>query len=255
MSNLRTSKLDMLYTVNNNIKCLKLIKVNKFRLKNDKIYFENNDINQNLDTTQIGMFIGTFNFNSDDPNLIFGINNLNNKITENGLGYVKTKNINNVMINFYSNNLNIKVDTNVGNTVFYVLDAVDTLYEIPLIFNENCARSKCIKSVYQTYSRKAFAKQIPIYTLNNLTQQLICSKSNVYRLRKLNHQQNLYAMMRRFPEKFPIISSVKNMNLTLAQQRQYSNMWWRQFGTSQALPVNDNFGGFFLPGSDVPFVN
>ena len=62
-------------------------------------------------------------------------------------------------------------------------------------------------------------------------------------------------MMRRYPAKFPIISSVKNMYLTLAQQRQYSNMWWRQFGTSQALPVNDNFGGFFLPGSDVPFVN
>ncbi|MBT3407225.1 hypothetical protein HN415_00935 [Candidatus Woesearchaeota archaeon] len=71
----------------------------------------------------------------------------------------------------------------------------------------------------------------------------------------LNKQQNLYAMMRRFPEKFPIISSVKQINLTLAQQRQYSNMWYRQFGTSQALPVNDNFGGFYLVGSDVPYTN
>ena len=32
-------------------------------------------------------------------------------------------------------------------------------------------------------------------------------------------------------------------------------MWWRQFGTSQALPVNDNFGGFYLVGSEVGYTN
>ena len=62
-------------------------------------------------------------------------------------------------------------------------------------------------------------------------------------------------MMRLHPEKFPIISSVKKMNLTLHQQRAYSNMWYRQFGTSQALPVNDNFGGFHVVGSDVPYTH
>ena len=79
--------------------------------------------------------------------------------------------------------------------------------------------------------------------------------SNVYRIRKLNKQQNLYTMMRLHPEKFPIISSVKNINLTLGQQRAYSNRWYRQFGTSQALPVNDNFGGFYCQGSEVPFTS
>ena len=61
--------------------------------------------------------------------------------------------------------------------------------------------------------------------------------------------------MRLYPERFPIISSVKNKNLTLAQQRAYSNLWWKQFGTSQCLPVNNNWGGFYLVGSDVPYTN
>ena len=61
--------------------------------------------------------------------------------------------------------------------------------------------------------------------------------------------------MRLYPHRFPIISKVKNLNLTYAQKRAYSNMWWRQFGTSQALPVNDNFGGFYLVGSEVPYTN
>jgi hypothetical protein len=61
--------------------------------------------------------------------------------------------------------------------------------------------------------------------------------------------------MRRKPELFPITTYVQNMNLTPAEKRQYSNMWYRQFGTSQALPVNDNWGGFYLPGSEVPYTN
>jgi hypothetical protein len=61
--------------------------------------------------------------------------------------------------------------------------------------------------------------------------------------------------MRRFPEKFPIIPAVKGLNLTIPQQRQYSNNWYRQFGTSQALPVNDVWGGFYVVGSEVPYTN
>jgi hypothetical protein len=61
--------------------------------------------------------------------------------------------------------------------------------------------------------------------------------------------------MRRFPERFPLISSTQNINLTPAEQRIYSNMWYRQFGTSQAMPVNDNWGGFYVVGSEVPYTN
>ena len=71
----------------------------------------------------------------------------------------------------------------------------------------------------------------------------------------VQNQQNLYALMRRRPQLFPIISSTQNINLTPAQQRQYSTLWYRQFGTSQALPANDNFGGFYLAGSDVPYTD
>ena len=69
------------------------------------------------------------------------------------------------------------------------------------------------------------------------------------------NQQDLYAKMRHHPELFPIISSVKGLRLTPGQQRAYSNLWYRQFGTSQALPVNDNWGGFYVVGSEVPFTN
>ena len=47
--------------------------------------------------------------------------------------------------------------------------------------------------------------------------------------------------MRRKPDLFPIVSWVKENGLyTYWEKRQYSNNWYRQFGTSQALPVNDN---------------
>jgi len=71
----------------------------------------------------------------------------------------------------------------------------------------------------------------------------------------VQNQQNLYALMRRYPNRFPIISSTQNIGLNEGQQRAYSNLWYRQFGTSQALPVNDNFGGFYLIGSNVPYTN
>ena len=85
--------------------------------------------------------------------------------------------------------------------------------------------------------------------------QKICSKNQYKFQQYVLNQQNLYALMRRRPELFPIISSVKEINLTLAQQRAYSNLWYRQFGTSQALPANDNWGGFFLPGTETPWTN
>ena len=61
--------------------------------------------------------------------------------------------------------------------------------------------------------------------------------------------------MRLHPEKFPITPWVQQMNLSVSDQRRYSNMWYRQFGTSQALPVNDNWGGFYVVGSEVPYTN
>jgi len=114
---------------------------------------------------------------------------------------------------------------------------------------------KCTCKISQSYNRLNFGENIKVCTPISCNIKKICDK-NEYRFRKyVLNQQDLYALMRRKPELFPIISSVKEINLTLHQQRAYSNLWYRQFGTSQALPVNDNWGGFYLPGSEVPYTN
>ena len=121
--------------------------------------------------------------------------------------------------------------------------------------NSNTYRNKCSCDKFQSYNASNFGQNVSICTPNTCAVKQIC-RNNQYKFQQyVLNQQNLYAMMRRFPEKFPITSYVKNMNLTPQQQRAYSNMWYRQFGTSQALPVNDNWGGFTLVGSEVPYTN
>ena len=249
------SKFDMLFTVNDNIKCLNILIPNIFKIRNNKIYFENFNINKNLNTTKVAMYIGTFDIQTNDSSLKFGINSLGRDIKVFGDTIEKSKVIDNTLINFYSNNIKITIDTIIPDTIFYVMDADNNLYQIPFIYNELAKPLVCFKRQFQSYSNKEFGKVLTYDNMSHLSNKINCMYSNVYRLRKLNKQQNLYTMMRLHPEKFPIISSVKKMNLTLPQQRAYSNMWYRQFGTSQALPVNDNFGGFHVVGSDVPYTH
>lgn len=250
-----STKFDMLFTTNDNIKCLFTEKDNIFKLRNKKIYFENYNINKHLDTTKVAMYIGNFKISTNNPNLKFGIDDLNNDILVTGDILVESKNINDKQINLYKNFIDITIESVIGNTKFYVIDENNVVYEIPFIYNELGKKQLCTSYKFQSYANLNFGKEVVFPLENGLTNKLNCSYNNVYRIRKLNKQQNLYTMMRLHPEKFPIIPSVKKMNLTLAQQRSYSNNWYRQFGTSQALPVNDNFGGFYCPGSDVPFTN
>ena len=245
----------MLFTVNDNIKCLYTQQNNIFKLRNNKIYFQNYNINKKLDTTKVAMYIGKFNLTTNDSDLLFGINDLNNSISVSGDNFIKTKNIDDNKINLYKNSINIEIDAVIESTKFYVIDKNDIVYEIPFIYNELAKSQLCTIYNHQSYANINFGNVMKIPKEGALSQKINCMYSNVYRIRKLNKQQNLYTMMRLHPEKFPIISSVKNLNLTLAQQRAYSNRWYRQFGTSQALPVNDNFGGFYCPGSEVPFTS
>jgi hypothetical protein len=114
---------------------------------------------------------------------------------------------------------------------------------------------ECICHKYQSYNRNDFGKNISICSPIYCKIAQTC-RNNQYKFNKYVYdQQNLYALMRHKPYIFPIIDSVKELNLTPAQKRQYSNLWYRQFGTSQALPANDNWGGFYLPGSEVPYTN
>ena len=113
----------------------------------------------------------------------------------------------------------------------------------------------CTSYPFQSYELINLGKVVNLKQTISCAVQKNCS-INKYKFNKfVEEQQNLYALMRRYPEKFPIISSVKDMNLSLSDQRRYSNLWYRQFGTSQALPVNDNWGGFYIVGSEVPYTN
>lgn len=113
----------------------------------------------------------------------------------------------------------------------------------------------CTYKKFQSYETLTFGQDISIPSPISCNVQQICINNNYKFQKYVLNQQNLYALMRRRPELFPIITSVKEINLTPGEQRQYSNMWYRQFGTSQALPANDNWGGFYLPGSETPWTN
>ena len=120
---------------------------------------------------------------------------------------------------------------------------------------KQCGTLDCAVNKFQSYNAINFGKTIQIKS------PITCNINKLNLISQYNYQkyvlsqQNLYALMRRFPEKFPIIPSVKGLNLTIGEQKQYSNNWYRQFSTSQSMPVNDVWGGTYIPGSDVPYTN
>lgn len=119
----------------------------------------------------------------------------------------------------------------------------------------NINKKKCSSHKFQSYGPLTFGENITITSPISCNIQAICSKNQYKFSQYVLNQQNTYALMRRRPELFGLIPWVKDMNLTPAEQKQYSILWYRQFGTSQALPVNDNWGGFYLAGSEVPYTN
>ena len=124
-----------------------------------------------------------------------------------------------------------------------------------MYFTNLCGNVSCGCYNFQDYTKPFSAILKKDCALSQIWQNVLCQNAKNAQIRRVIKQQDLYTTMRRNPQLFPIISTVKMMNLSLANQRKYSNMWYRQFGTSQALPVNDNWGGFFLPGSETPFTN
>lgn len=115
---------------------------------------------------------------------------------------------------------------------------------------KNCSCRK-----FQSYGRVTLGDEIKICNPNICAVSLKCRNAEYQFNRAVLAQQNLYAEMRLHPEKFPIISAVHGLGLTSAQQRAYSNIYYKRLGASQAMPVNDNWGGFALTGSDVPYTD
>lgn len=123
--------------------------------------------------------------------------------------------------------------------------------------NKNISKNrlKCSCQKFQSYDKLKLGDVINTCSPISCNVTANCNKQHYNFQKYVLNQQNLYALMRRYPEKFPLIPWVSGMNLTPTEQRSYSNLWYRQFGTSQALPANDNWGGFFLPGTETPWTN
>ena len=113
----------------------------------------------------------------------------------------------------------------------------------------------CTVYNFQSYNTINLGKVIPYKAPISCSVQNNCS-INQYKFNQyVANQQDTYALMRRMPEKFPLIPSSQYLCYTPQQQRFVSNRWYRQFGTSQSLPANDNWGGFYVAGSEVPYTN
>lgn len=123
-------------------------------------------------------------------------------------------------------------------------------------YMQNCKNNKNYScATFQSYNRPTFGDNVKLCSPNTCALNLKCRNSEYNFQKYVLNQQNLYATMRRYPERFPITTASLNIGLTPAQQRANSNIYYRRLGTSQAMPVNDNWGGFALTGSEVPYTN
>ena len=121
--------------------------------------------------------------------------------------------------------------------------------------SNRCKPKVCTTYRFQSYNVNNFGQDVIYKAPISCALQKNCSMNQYQFNAYVMRQQNLYTLMRRFPWKFPLIPWVSKNGLTPAEQRQYSNLWYRQFGTSQAMPANDDWGGFYCPGSEVPYTN
>jgi len=86
-----------------------------------------------------------------------------------------------------------------------------------------------------------------------------CQQQKAY-----NRAQNLLHQYRVNPQNYPLTSWTYKNGLTKAQQREYSNNWYRQQGTSCAMgstmngtpaSINANWPGMYIPGSQVTYTD
>ena len=86
-----------------------------------------------------------------------------------------------------------------------------------------------------------------------------CQQQKAY-----NRAQDLLHQYRVNPQKYPLTSWTAQNGLTKAQQRQYSNNWYRQIGTSNACgsvqpgypySVSLNWPASYIPGSQTTYTD
>ena len=83
---------------------------------------------------------------------------------------------------------------------------------------KQCGTVDCAVGKFQSYNSVNFGKTVQIKSpiTCNLNKLNLISQYNYQKY--VLSQQNLYALMRRFPEKFPIIPSVTGLKLTIGDQ-------------------------------------
>ena len=235
----------------NLINCLKLQgEINQVLFKENKFYL--NEIN---DSNKYSLIKGTFTFQNNNTDYPMGFIASSEYIEVLSGDYQGTSVIEGLPINFYTGIININVKKNFQFMSVYFLNKGYLGGEKRFVFTPLCNSIKCSCFHYQSYNKFTLGKNIKLCYTAQLWNNILCQNNQNAKLRKIIRQQDLYTLMRRYPERFPIISSIKQLNLSKSDQRRYSNNWYRQFGTSQSLPVNDVWGGFYVAGSDVPYVN
>jgi hypothetical protein len=207
------------------------------------------------DSNKYGLKNIAYKFINNNEDYPMGFVVSSDKVEVSGENYKGNEYVNGINVAFYTGTINIVVKSNFQFMSVYFLNKGYLGGEKRFVFTQLCSSMKCGCATFQSYNNFTFGKEIKLCNLLPLWNNILCQNNQNAKLRKIIRQQDLYALMRRRPELFPITSYVQQMNLSLADQRRYSNMWYRQFGTSQALPVNDVWGGFYVVGSEVPYTN
>ncbi len=95
--------------------------------------------------------------------------------------------------------------------------------------------------------------------MSDIIQQQQCQQQKAY-----NRAQNLLNLYRMKPQQFPLTSWTYKNGLTKPQQRQYSNLWYRIQGASNACgsvqpgypySIYNNWPGSFIPGSQTTYTD
>ncbi len=112
---------------------------------------------------------------------------------------------------------------------------------------------------YENFNQNQKTSLPNVCVMNDIVQAQQCQQQKAY-----NRSQNLLHQYRVNPQNYPLTSWTYKNGLTKQQQRQYSNMWYRQIGTSNACgsvqpgypySVINNWPGSYLVGSNVTYTD
>lgn len=120
----------------------------------------------------------------------------------------------------------------------------------------------CQKWNFQSYEN--YFKDKKTFLKNECAMAQKCQQQACQDQRDYNRAQNLLRQYRVNPQNYPIISSVKQIGLGIKDQRMYSNYWYRQIGTSNAMgsvqpgypySVYPNWPGCNIRGSSTTYTD